>query len=269
MPGRKPISSGPGTPSVLRAHPLQASLSVDGQLDEPEWQQAVAIDNFLQFEPDEGAPATQKTEVRVLYGANNVYFGVQLYDDEPQDIQRTLGQRDELNQADWFVVSIDSYFGKRTAFVFGVNAAGVQFDAIRTGASFGPGGGMDESWDAVWASGVSVNAQGWALEMRIPYSMLRFVDSEEQTWGIHFERRIPRRGEESQWPLVPRSERANLIAGYGLLQGLNGIKPRGNFPASSLYPHPPAFRREPRPAGTGTPAEQRRLRGGPEDGDRL
>lgn len=217
-----------GKRPTLQAHHVQASISVDGRLDEAAWRQAEAVSDFMQSEPEEGAPASQKTEVRVLYGPSNVYIGGFLFDDEASGIQQTLGRRDDINRADWFVVSLDSYFDQKTAYVFGVNAAGVQFDAIRTGFGGGPGRGMDESWNAVWASNVQVTAEGWAVEMRIPYSMLRFARANTQSWGIHFERRMPRRGEEVQWPLVLRAERNNQVANYGILEGLNGLAPRRN-----------------------------------------
>ncbi len=218
------------SPSNLQAYHVQSAIAIDGRLDETGWHEAEAISGFLQSEPEEGTPASQKTEVRVLYGASDVYIGAVLFDDEASDIQQTLGRRDDMNRADWFVVSIDSYLDRKTAYVFGVNAAGVQFDAIRTGTGFGggPNRGMDESWDAVWASNVHVNSEGWVVEMRIPYSMLRFAKASTQAWGIHFERRMPRRGEEVQWPLVLRAERNNQVANYGTLQGLDDIAPRRN-----------------------------------------
>ena len=218
----------PASRPAVQAHPVPAPLSVDGRLDEAPWSQAEAISGFLQAEPEEGAPPSQKTEVRVLYGPGAVYIGATLFDEEAAHIQQTLGRRDDLNRADWFIVSIDSYFDQKTAYVFGVNAAGVQFDAIRTGSGGGPGSGMDESWDAIWASSTRVGAGGWALEMRIPYSMLRFPRAPTQSWGIHFERRMPRRGEQVQWPLVRRAERNNQVANYGLLEGLRGLAPRRN-----------------------------------------
>mgnify|MGYP005725230637 CR=1 FL=1 len=212
---------------VLSAQPLETSISIDGRLDETAWNQAEIVSDFLQSEPDEGAPATQRTEVRVLYGANDVYLGALLHEDDISRIQSTLGRRDQLNRADWFIVSIDSYFDRKTAYVFAVNAAGVQYDAIRAGG--GPGGGLDESWNAIWGSSAQVTSEGWVAEIRIPYSMLRFAGAETQTWGIHFERRIPERGEQSQWPLVRRTERSNRVAQYGLLQGISGVKPRRNI----------------------------------------
>ena len=219
---------------TIPAHAVDRGISVDGSLDEEVWQEAEAVTGFRQFEPDEGDPATMQTEVRVLYGAGNLYIGAILYDDNPSGIERTLGRRDEYNRADWFLISVDSYSDRRNASTFGVNAAGVQFDALRSSDFGGPGGGpappgMDPSWDAIWYSRARTTDQGWVVEMQIPYSMLRFSDAESQVWGIHFTRRIPRLGEVSEWPLVPRSERTNLVARFGRLTEIEDIEPRPNL----------------------------------------
>ena len=214
---------------TVNAHPLDSSIQIDGQLDEEAWNQAEIVTDFRQFSPDEGAPATQQTEVRILYGEGGIYVGAMLYDDNPALIERTLGRRDDFNRADWFVVSFDSYFNRQNAYTFGVNAAGIQYDGIRSSGGGSGLSGVDESWDAVWYSDVRVTNEGWVVEMQIPYSMLRFPETEIQTWGIHFTRRIPRLGEFSEWPLVPRVERDNLIAQYGLLQNIRNIEPRPNI----------------------------------------
>ena len=226
----------------LLTHPavqVNNGIDIDGIMDEDSWNQAEPMTGFYQFEPDEGEPSSQRSEVWVLYGEGNVYVGAMLYDENPAAIERALGRRDEYNRADWFLVSIDSYFNRRTAYTFGANAAGVQFDALRTGeGGGGPGGGeggspippgMDPSWDAIWESAVRVNDQGWIVEMRIPNSMLRFPKSEVQTWGIHFTRRIPRLSEVSEWPLVPRADRSNLVAQFGQLTDIRNIEPRPNL----------------------------------------
>jgi hypothetical protein len=213
---------------TMNAVRVEAALSVDGRLDEAAWHEAPPVTGFRQFEPTEGAAPTQRTEVRVLYGNDHLYVGARLDDEQPRGIEQTLGRRDEYNRADWFLVSIDSYLDRRTARIFGVNAAGVQYDAIERQGSGGPGGPGDNSWDAVWYSGVRVTPTGWLVEMRIPYSMLRFANEGAQTWGIHFRRRMPRRGEEVEWPLVPRTERSNLVAQFGRLTGISGIEPKRN-----------------------------------------
>ncbi len=231
------VSSEAGT---MEAVFVEESIVLDGLLDEMQWQQAVAVSGFKQYEPVDGSPASQKTEVRVLYGANSLYVGAMMFDDEPEAIEKTLGRRDDFNRADWFMVSLDAYNDKRTAYTFGVNAAGVQFDALQSGSGGGPprGGstnaprGMDPSWDAIWYSDVRLTGDGWGVEMRIPYSMLRFSDAPVQTWGIHFIRRNPRLGEQTEWPHVPRTQRDNLVAQFGQLNGIQNVKPRRNIQIS-------------------------------------
>jgi len=220
---------------IHSATPVNGSIQIDGNLDEEAWRMGNPITGFQQFEPNEGATSSQRTEVRVLYGDGYVYVGAMLYDEAPGEIEETLGRRDEYNRADWFLVSIDSYFNRRNAYTFGVNAAGVQLDALRSSGGGGGGGGgplppgMDASWDAIWESAVTVNGEGWIAEVKIPNSMLRFSDSEVQTWGIHFTRRIPRLGEVAEWPHIPRTERSNLVAQFGQLTEIRDIDPKPNI----------------------------------------
>lgn len=218
--------------SSVNAYQLDSSIRIDGLLDEQEWNQANVVTDFRQFSPDEGASSTQQTEVRILYGDGGVYVGAILYDENPEEIERTLGRRDDYNRADWFVVSFDSRLNRQNAFTFGVNAAGIQYDGIRSSGGFGGGSGIsgvDESWDGVWYSDVNVTNEGWVVEIQIPYSMFRFPETSVQTWGIHFTRNIPRLGEVTEWPLVPRVERDNLIAQFGLLQNIRNVEPKPNI----------------------------------------
>ena len=223
----------------LAASPA-GDITVDGVLDEPAWGTATAATDFRQFEPSEGQPASQRTEVRVLYGPGHLFVGATLFDDSPAQIEPTLGRRDEFNRADWFIVSIDSYLDRRNAYAFGVNAAGVQFDAAQgdaAGGGGGPGGGgggptpsgMDPSWNAIWISDVGRTGEGWVVEIAIPYSMLRFRRGAEQTWGVQFSRHLPRAGEVSEWPLVRRIERSNQVSLFADLTGIEGIEPRRNL----------------------------------------
>lgn len=219
----------------ISAHEESSSITLDGLLDEEDWSAAQSISEFTQFEPVVGEPATQRTAVRVIYGRDNLYVGAILYDENPSGIEAALGRRDEYNRADWFLVSIDSYFDKKTAYTFGVNAAGVQLDAIQTsgrrsGGDEGPGG--DLSWDAIWYSSQRITHEGWIVEMRIPYNMLRFPARAEQTWGVHFTRSIPRLGEQSEWPHIPPVERTNLVARFGQLTGINNVQPKRNIQIS-------------------------------------
>lgn len=207
----------------FRAHSIDRKITVDGYLNESMWEKAEPATNFLQLQPEEGTPATQKTEVRVLYGNGNLYVGAVLHDDNSSSIRDRLTRRDNYNRADWFIASIDSDFNQRTAYTFGVNAAGVKLDALQEGSS------RNYSWDAVWDSSVRRKEDGWAVEMRIPYSMLRFPEEKAQSWGIHFTRKIPRLGEISEWPLIPRVNRSNLVANYGVMTGITDIEPQPNI----------------------------------------
>lgn len=196
---------------------------IDGRLDESAWQKADGQSGFRQLTPREGAPASQKTEVYVLHGAENLYVAARLHDEEPSKIRERLTRRDNLNKADWFLVSFDSNLDRETAYTFGVSAGGVQYDALRTPNN------RNRSWDAVWESAVQRTDRGWTVELSVPYSMLRFPEQATQTWGVHFTRRIPRLGERSEWPLIPRSERSNRVSNYGRITGITGIEPRPNL----------------------------------------
>ncbi len=210
-------------PRILIAHRANWSIHVDAVLNELDWQEAPVATGFLQYEPNEGARPSQKTGVRVLYGNSSVYVSAYLHDTEANQIWQTLGRRDSFNRADWFFVSIDSYLNRKSAYTFGVNAAGVQMDGVTTRE-------LNSSWDAVWESAVRVVSDGWIVEMRIPYSMLRFSEADIQTWGLNFVRVIPRTGETLQWALIPRTERqSGVVAKYGELQGLESLRPRRNI----------------------------------------
>ena len=185
----------------INACMTDSPVTVDGYLNEASWQKSTVVSDFIQFEPDEGKASSRKTEVRILFGKDDLYIGATMYDNE-EDIENNLGRRDEYNRADWFMVSIDSYFNKKTAYTFAVNAAGVQLDGQQddnkklSTTDVDPllPAGLDVSWDAIWFSDVRITDNGWIAEIRIPYSMLRYSRNELQTWGIHYTRRIPRLG---------------------------------------------------------------------------
>ncbi len=215
---------------ILSASFTSQDIRIDGQLNEDAWLDAPIATGFSQYSPNEGKAATLQTEVRVLYGKNQIFISAFLQDTSPDQILRTLGRRDEFNQADWFIVSIDSYFDRKTAYNFAVNAAGIQSDGIYTGGRSGGGGfDFDTSWNAVWRSAVRSTSDGWVVEMQIPFTMLRFSDAKNQRWGINFRRIIPRLGEVSDWVLIPRSERSSgTVAQYGILEGISEIRTRRN-----------------------------------------
>lgn len=200
-----------------RAQPGTPEL--DGALDDPAWERATPITGFMQRDPNEGEPATERTEVRVLYDDHALYVGVRAYDSDPSQIVGRLTRRDQHSPSDWLVISIDSYFDRRTAFDFWVNPAGVERDIYRYDDTR-----QDDSWDAVWDVAVSRDAEGWAAEFRIPFSQLRFAEASEQTWGFNVTRIVQRKNETALWKPIPK-EGSGWVSEYGDLVGMRGIEP--------------------------------------------
>ncbi len=205
------------TRPITISHAVRATgtIELDGRLDERAWQSAPVTDSFTQINPDEGKPASQRTEVRVVYDDQALYVGVRLHDSGP--IIARLGRRDmPLGDSDWFGLMIDSYHDHRTAFGFDVNPAGVRRDEVKTIDV------DDNSWDAVWRVATSVDSAGWTVEYRVPFSQLRFSSDSVQTWGIQFERLIGRNQEYSVSTFIPKSIRGG-VPQYGHLEGVRDI----------------------------------------------
>ncbi len=195
---------------------LTAAIHLDGHLDEAAWAAATPVTEFTQYDPEEGKPASEATEARVLYDDEALYVGVRLHD--RGHVNTRLGRRDmDLSDADWFGVQIDSYHDHLTGFGFDVNPSGVRRDESKTDR------GDDNSWDAVWEVATTVDSGGWTAEFRIPFSQLRF-NPRVTTWGVLFERIIGRRSEYATSSYTPRTERGG-IARWGHLAGLAGVRP--------------------------------------------
>jgi hypothetical protein len=196
---------------------------IDGRLDDAAWQHAAIGTGFVQLAPDAGAPASERTEIRVLYDDAALYVAARMYDSSPDSIVAQLARRDQEVYSDWIYVAIDSYFDRRTAFTFGVNPRGVKIDLILYDDTR-----SDGSWDAVWDVATQIDSLGWTAEFRIPFSQLRFstaaADEDERTWGVNFLRKIARRNEESFWSPMRRDVNA-LVSVFGELRGLSGLQP--------------------------------------------
>jgi hypothetical protein len=212
---------GDSTPTVQAARTAEAP-HIDGQLDEAAWEQAVPVTSFTQIEPEEGAPATERTEARILFDDVALYIGVRMDDRHP--VTSRLGRRDMpiAGDSDWFRIVLDSNHDRHTGFVFDVNPAGVKRDAIKTVTQ------EDGSWDPVWEAATTVDADGWSVEIRIPFSQLRFSAEEHQTWGIQLERLIARSGEYVASTFIPR-DRQGGVPEYGTLTGIEGIRAGRSF----------------------------------------
>lgn len=202
---------------VTRAVRAASAPTLDGRLDEPAWATATVTHILTQIDPLEGQPATQRTDVRILYDDEALYVGARLHD--TGEVSSRLGRRDmHLGDSDWFGVMLDSYHDHRTAFGFDVNPAGVQRDEVKTIED------DDNSWDAVWRVATSVDSGGWTAEYRIPFNQLRFRPDSALTWGVQFERIIGRNHEYAASTFIPKSAPGGVPA-YGHLTGLRNLRP--------------------------------------------
>lgn len=208
--------AGPPTLNAVRVN--GSAIQIDGRVVEDVWLQAPVASGFIQLEPAEGQPATERTEARVLYGEDALYVAIRAYDAEPALIAGQLTRRDQPSYSDLLGVAVDSYFDRRTAFHFAVNPVGVKHDVYRFNDTQ-----EDSGWDAVWEVATTVDDEGWTAEFRIPYSQLRFTAAPEQTWGVNFLRKIARRDETSLWAPVSRGDGA-IVSRFGELQGLKDLK---------------------------------------------
>lgn len=215
--GQAPSGTARSVPS-LRAERVTMPILLDGRLDEPAWSSAPAATDFKQHNPNEGQPATEQTEIRVLYDDQALYIGARMHDRDPQKIKRRLSRRDDYDaDADWLTIYLDPHHDHLTGAQFQVTAAGSLSDAAIYNDTW-----TDESWDGVWDTKVSVDADGWAAEMRIPFSQLRFSSGAHQTWGLNVERYIRRKNESDWWELVLKKD-TGLASRMGHLEGLDDI----------------------------------------------
>jgi len=203
----------------------QPTLRIDGRLDEAAWAAAPLLHGFTQFEPLEGVPATQRTEVRVLVSDDALYLAVEAWDDEAGGIRATLAKRDSYGRSDDYVrFVLDTFDDQRRAFVFQVNPFGIQGDGLWVEGAGGRGGPVDWNPDFVWESSGQVLQDRYVVELKIPFKSLRFPAQPLQDWGFQVVRRIQRNGYEASWaPLT--SDRANQLAQSGRLVGLRDLDP--------------------------------------------
>lgn len=219
---------------VLEASRIETPPVIDGLLNDPVWSQATIAQNFHQYEPHNDRPASQPTQVMVLYDDHAIYIAALMLDDRPDSILTELGLRDSDNNlnADQFWVDINPFNDGINGFRFKVSASGVQSDLNMSGQGGHDHG--DRDWNAVWTSEVNINKEGWIVEMAIPYSALRFPNKDIHEWGINFWREIRRTRETSSWNYVDRRVGGNPIAFSGVLTGINGVTPPARL---SFFPY--------------------------------
>lgn len=212
---------------TLQAIKLKDKLNFDGSLSENFYSKP-CLNKFIQRDPNEGTPASEKTEVWVLYDEKYIYVSAKLYDNEADQIDQSLARRDSWIDSDWFYFYVDPYHDKRTGYYFGVNPAGSISDGVFYNDSWNT-----DSWDGLWEVKTQVLDDGWTVEMRIPFSQLRFNETEEMTWGVNFKREIKRKNEQSYFVMVPKNENG-FVSKFAVLEGLSGIKPASRL---EIFPY--------------------------------
>jgi Domain of unknown function (DUF5916) len=234
-PSQTQSAAQPEAPPVLTAVRVAQPPSLDGDvLNDPAWQLAKPATTFWQEQPDEGQPASETTDVRIVYTADTIYVGVVCYDRSPGSIIVSDSRRDApLDNTDSFRIIFDTYRDRLNGFVFGTNPAGIEYDGQVTnegqgggglGASqrtqAGAGGGFNVNWDGAWHVRARITEIGWSAEFAIPFRTLRFPPGTNQTWGLNFQRNIRRRNERAYWAPIPRQYTLYRLSLAGLLGGL-------------------------------------------------
>ena len=216
--------SGKTTPDKsVPAYKIQnLNINLDGKLTEPIWK-SIPVNEFTQKDPEEGKPSTEKTEVWIAYDEENIYVAAKLYDSKPDLIDASLARRDNYISSDWFIFYVDPYNDKKTGYMFGINAGGTIIDGVLFNDSWD-----DWSWDGIWQSQTLVDETGWTVEIKIPFSQMRFNQADAMTWGVNFYREIKRNNEKSYFVMVPKKE-SGFVSKFASLEGLNGINPKQRF----------------------------------------
>ncbi len=211
----------------MAAERLNEPIKIDAILSEPCWQSS-GLSNFTQRDPTEAAAPTQKTEVWISYDDEAIYVAARMHDSAPDSIVSQLGRRDESLDSDWFTVSFDPLYDRRTGVSFSINPAGSIQDRILYNDDW-----SDDTWDGVWEGAARIDDQGWVAEMRIPYSQLRFPKRELHVWGVNFKRTIQRRNEGDYFVMVPKKE-SGFVSHFADLKGIQNIQPPRHI---EILPH--------------------------------
>ena len=235
---------------LVRAVAVDEGPLIDGDvLNDPAYADAVLATGFVQSRPFEGQPASERTEVRIVYTADTIYFGVVCYTEDSTTIIVADSRRDsDMTETDSFQILLDTYLDGQNGFVFGTNPAGIEYDGQVTNEGQGSGrfggggsgrpsnsrqqrgsgGGFNLNWDGAWQVATSVTDIGWTAEVAIPFRTLRYPRNAVQSWGVNFQRNIRIRNEQAYWSPLPRQYNINRISLAGELQGVE-VPPQRNL----------------------------------------
>ena len=193
----------------------EESIVVDGRLDDAVWARATPATDFIQLDPLNGSPATERTEVRILYNGTSLYMGVTCFDSEPTRLLRFQRRRDEgLPSDDRFMWVIDPFLTGQNGYFFETNPSGLMADSLLSQ------GVQNREWDGIWLLRVQRTDIGWTLEIEIPFNTLNF-DPNGAAWGINFQRTVRRKNEESLWNGWARNQGLQRFSNAGLVLGMN------------------------------------------------
>ena len=200
--------------------------TIDGVLDEAVWRTAALIDTFTQQEPSDGEPATERTEVRLLYDANALYIGVHAFDSEPDGVIATEMRRDSprMLDEDNFQIILDTFRDSRSGYMFVTNPLGAKLEQQvfeeGGGNARGAASNINRDWNGVWDAAARRTSDGWTAEIAIPMVTLRSPDVESQMWGINFMRNIRRKNEQVYWAPIPKPYGLTQVSLAGTVTGM-------------------------------------------------
>ena len=209
----------------MSAHRTSEDIKVDGVFDESVWQSVEPIRELYQIQPDQGEPATEDSEVRILYDDKKLYFGFIFYDEMDKIVANDM-RRDSpgLRSNDYGFLLLDTYNDRRNAVFFRFTPVGGMEDTAVSNS----GGSLNTSWDIVWECRCRINEDHWTAEIAIPFSQLRFEQSNVMNWGLNFGREIARKREIDAWNEAPKTYGGLAkyrTAYFGTLEGIEGITP--------------------------------------------
>ena len=232
LQGDGPADAGLPPAERLRVEPRRVDRPpvVDGLLDEEAWLSAAVVDDFVQQEPAEGEPATERTVVRLLYDAQALYIGVEAHDSVPEAVIATEMRRDSLRllDEDNFQIILDTFHDRRSGYMFVTSPLGAKLEQQVSEEGEGGWRGTNTSninlnWDGVWDVVAQRTPEGWTAEIAIPMITLRFPDADEQVWGVNFMRNIRRKNEQVFWAPISKEYSLTRVSLAGTMAGITGV----------------------------------------------
>jgi hypothetical protein len=214
---------------LIDAHRANTPVEIDGVLDDAAWEEATIVDSFTQQEPSNGEPATERTEVRVLYDAERLYIGVHAFDSEPGGVVATEMRRDSprILEEDNFQIILDTFRDSRSGYMFVTNPLGAKLEQQifeeGGGNARGASSNINRNWDGVWVAAARRIDDGWVVEIAIPMVTVRSPAMDAQEWGLNFMRNIRRKNEQVYWAPIPKPYGLPQVSMAGTVGGMRGL----------------------------------------------